>query len=91
MTIESAKAFVERVKNDEEFAKQIAGAKSREERAEIAKAEGFDFTPEEGKVVVETEDGKRVEFEKGDFVRFPKGLSCVWDIKEPVKKHYDFK
>lgn len=45
----------------------------------------------EGKVVVETEDGDRVEFEKGDFVRFPKGLSCVWDIKEPVKKHYDFK
>ena len=43
-----------------------------------------------GKVVVETEDGERVEFGKGDFVRFPKGLSCVWDVKEPVKKHYDF-
>jgi hypothetical protein len=27
----------------------------------------------------------------GDFVRFPKGLSCIWDIEEPVKKHYDFK
>ena len=51
MTIESAKAFVERVKSDEEFAKRVAGADSREERAEIAKAEGFDFTPEELKTV----------------------------------------
>ena len=44
----------------------------------------------EGKVVVETEDGN-VEFGKGDFVTFPKGLSCVWDIREPVKKHFNFK
>jgi uncharacterized cupin superfamily protein len=45
----------------------------------------------EGEVVVEKEDGERVEFGKGDFVTFPKGLKCVWDIKVPVKKHYHFK
>ena len=45
----------------------------------------------EGKVVIETEDGEKVEFGKGDFVTFPQGLSCVWDIKEAVKKHYNFK
>ena len=45
----------------------------------------------EGKVVVETDDGEKVEFGKGDFVTFPKGLSCIWDIKEPVKKHYNFR
>lgn len=45
----------------------------------------------EGKVIVETQDGEKVEFGKGDYVIFPKGLSCVWDIKEPVKKHYTFK
>ena len=45
----------------------------------------------EGKVVVETEDGQQVKFGKGDFVTFPKGLSCVWDVKEPVKKHYNFR
>ncbi len=45
----------------------------------------------EGKVTVETEDGETFEFEKGDFVSFQKGLSCVWDIKKPVKKHYNFK
>jgi len=45
----------------------------------------------EGKVVVETEDGDKVEFGKGDFVTFPRGLSCIWDIKEPVKKHYNLR
>ncbi|MFH1414436.1 MAG: cupin domain-containing protein [Candidatus Omnitrophota bacterium] len=45
----------------------------------------------EGKVNVETKDGKMVSFGKGDFVTFPKGLSCVWDIKQAVRKHYNFK
>ena len=44
-----------------------------------------------GKVSVKTEDGQVVEFQTGDLVTFPKGLSCVWDIKEPVRKHYNFK
>ena len=47
MSVESAKAFVEKVKTDETFAKRIADASSKKERAEIAKAEGFDFTREE--------------------------------------------
>ncbi len=45
----------------------------------------------EGEVVVEAKDGKKVSFGKGDFVTFPKGLSCVWDIKKPVRKHYNFR
>ncbi|MCK4338396.1 MAG: cupin domain-containing protein [Candidatus Cloacimonetes bacterium] len=45
----------------------------------------------EGKVIIETEDGEKVEIGKGNFVTFPKGLSCVWDIKEPIRKHYNFK
>ncbi len=44
----------------------------------------------EGKVIVETGDGK-AEFGRGDFVTFPEGLSCIWDIREPVKKHYNFR
>ena len=43
-----------------------------------------------GKVTVTAKDGKAVDFGAGDFVVFPKGLSCVWDIKEPVRKHYNF-
>ncbi|MBF0606988.1 MAG: cupin domain-containing protein [Magnetococcales bacterium] len=43
-----------------------------------------------GRVVVKTDSGE-VEFGKGDFVTFPEGLSCTWDVKEPVRKHYKFK
>lgn len=45
----------------------------------------------EGDVIVETADGRKISFGKGDFVMFPKGLSCSWDIRKPVKKHYNFK
>lgn len=45
----------------------------------------------EGEVTVETKDGKAVNFGNGDFVSFPKGLSCTWNIKKPVRKHYNFK
>ena len=44
----------------------------------------------QGEVIVETKDGKKVEIKQGDFVTFPKGLSCVWDIKKPIKKHFNF-
>ena len=45
----------------------------------------------EGKVTVTPKNGNAVSFGKGDFVTFPKGLSCTWDVKSPVKKHYIFK
>ncbi len=44
----------------------------------------------EGKVRVKTDEGT-VEFGTGDLVTFPKGLSCEWQIVEPVKKQYTFK
>lgn len=43
----------------------------------------------EGRVIVKTDDGE-VEIKKGDFAIFPEGLSCVWDVKEAVKKHFKF-
>ena len=43
-----------------------------------------------GKVTVTTKDGQSVDFGTGDLVTFPKGLACVWDIKEPVRKYYNF-
>ncbi len=45
----------------------------------------------DGRVTVETGDGNKINFGKGDFVTFPKGLSCTWDIKEAVRKHYNFR
>lgn len=44
----------------------------------------------DGKVKVHYDD-KVVEIQKGDFVVFPKGLKCVWEVVEPVSKHYNFK
>jgi hypothetical protein len=31
-----------------------------------------------------------VEFGAGDYVVFPVGLKCTWEIKEKIKKHYNF-
>ncbi len=47
MSIESAKAFLERVKDDEDFRKELVDRTSAEERMKFAKAQGFDFTKEE--------------------------------------------
>ena len=47
MSIESAKAFVERIKTDGEFRRRIVEAESPEVRTRIMKYEGFDFTKEE--------------------------------------------
>lgn len=44
----------------------------------------------DGIVVIETEQGATT-IKKGDYVTFPKGLSCIWDIKKPVRKHYLFR
>lgn len=43
----------------------------------------------EGKVVVETDEGE-YSINPGDFVTFKDGLKCVWDIKESIRKHYNF-
>jgi len=44
----------------------------------------------EGEVVV-SHSGGSVSFGAGDYVIFPKGLSCVWKVSKPVRKHYIFK
>jgi len=44
----------------------------------------------EGDVVVTPDDGEPVEINKGDLVIFPKGMSCTWNIRRNVKKHYRF-
>ena len=43
----------------------------------------------EGDFFVETEEGT-VHIKPGDFVTFKDGLECIWDIKAPVKKYYNF-
>lgn len=43
----------------------------------------------DGNAVVQTEEGN-VEFGAGDYVVFPKGLKCTWEIKKKIRKHYTF-
>lgn len=47
MSIESAKAFLERTRDDEEWRTKLGAAGGKEERLAIVKEEGFDFTEEE--------------------------------------------
>lgn len=44
-----------------------------------------------GQVTVTPTDGRKpVTFGKGDFVTFPAGMSCTWDVSEAVQKHFMF-
>ena len=44
----------------------------------------------EGRVIVTPDGGEPVELGRGDLVTFPAGLSCTWQILEPIRKHYTF-
>lgn len=43
-----------------------------------------------GSVVVTPEGGAPVAFGKGDLVTFAAGLTCTWEVREAVRKHYRF-
>lgn len=43
-----------------------------------------------GEVTVRYGD-KSVNLKEGDYVIFPKGLFCVWEVKKEVLKHYVFR
>jgi len=44
-----------------------------------------------GQVTVTPTDGRNpATFGKGDFVTFPAGMSCTWDVSEAVQKHFMF-
>ncbi|MCL2202519.1 MAG: cupin domain-containing protein [Defluviitaleaceae bacterium] len=50
----------------------------------------------EGEVTLTYDDPSRagsgsVSFGAGDYCEFPAGLSCVWKVTKPVKKHYEFR
>jgi len=44
----------------------------------------------EGEIAVHTASDT-YEVKPGDFVTFRQGLSCRWEVKSPVRKHYNFK
>ncbi|PNH09143.1 hypothetical protein TSOC_004269 [Tetrabaena socialis] len=44
----------------------------------------------EGAVVVTPKGGEPVEIKAGDMATFPEGMSCTWDVKSAISKHYQF-
>ncbi|AGA91167.1 putative enzyme of the cupin superfamily [Thioflavicoccus mobilis 8321] len=41
-----------------------------------------------GRFTVTPEGGAPQTFGRGDLITFPAGLSCTWEIHQPVEKHY---
>ncbi len=44
----------------------------------------------EGEVIVTPDGGQPIKIGPSDLVTFPAGLSCTWDVRAPVRKHYQF-
>jgi uncharacterized cupin superfamily protein len=44
----------------------------------------------EGEAVVTPAGGQPVTLVEGDLVIFPAGMTCTWEIRQPVTKHYRF-
>ena len=42
----------------------------------------------QGDVTVTNEEGKKFHFQAGDYVIFPEGMKCTWNIHRDVRKHY---
>eukprot|EP00285_Hemiselmis_virescens_P011244 CAMPEP_0173379260 /NCGR_PEP_ID=MMETSP1356-20130122/2284_1 /TAXON_ID=77927 ORGANISM="Hemiselmis virescens, Strain PCC157" /NCGR_SAMPLE_ID=MMETSP1356 /ASSEMBLY_ACC=CAM_ASM_000847 /LENGTH=146 /DNA_ID=CAMNT_0014332571 /DNA_START=9 /DNA_END=449 /DNA_ORIENTATION=+ len=43
-----------------------------------------------GEVTVTPNGGEPVEIKAGDMATFPAGMSCTWDVKKTLSKHYNF-
>ncbi|MEI7597031.1 MAG: cupin domain-containing protein [Bacteroidota bacterium] len=44
----------------------------------------------EGEAIVKDKLGEVINFKRGDFVVFEKGLECEWEIISAIKKKYKF-
>jgi predicted ribosomally synthesized peptide with nif11-like leader len=80
MSIESAKSFLERVRNDEDFRKSVGEIVTAEERMEFVKGAGFDFTKEEIKSVQDELSDDELENISGGTWGCPTAVSCKPDI-----------
>mmetsp|Transcript_27680 Transcript_27680/g.38130 ORF Transcript_27680/g.38130 Transcript_27680/m.38130 type:complete len:141 (-) Transcript_27680:82-504(-) len=41
-------------------------------------------------LIIPKDESPSVEISVGDLCTFPEGLSCIWDVKEAISKHYYF-
>ncbi len=43
-----------------------------------------------GEVVVTPDGSSPVVIQAGNLATFPAGMSCTWDVRVPIQKHYRF-
>jgi len=44
----------------------------------------------EGEAIITDSSGSKRIIKEGDWVEFPKGMSCEWEIKKHLRKKYTF-
>jgi len=79
MSIESAKAFIERMKADENFKNRVIGAETAEARKAIVDEEDFDFTKEEIRSVTSHLSDEEVDAVARGWMCW---IGCVSQVKE---------
>ena len=80
MSIESAKALIEKMKTDEGFRNKAEAIKDSDEFVSFAKSEGFDCTQDEIKQVSEELSDQELDAAAGGVnidVRTPFGCACI--------------
>ncbi len=76
MSVDSAKKFLEKFKNDDAFKNEIESLASDEERKEFVKKAGFEFTKDDLKAVAKS-SGKQ-ELGEEDLESVAGGSSAAW-------------
>ncbi len=71
MSVESAKAFIERMKTDQEFADKVTACEDATARRQLIESAGFDITAEEVKSVAS-------EFSQAELQNVSGGWGC-WE------------
>jgi predicted ribosomally synthesized peptide with nif11-like leader len=79
MSSESAKAFLERLRTDEDFVARIKACPSSTARLALAKAEGFDFSPAE----IRAQASELSDAELEQVAGGGKGYCCTGDTADP--------
>ena len=77
MSIESAKAFVEKIKNDGDFKNKLGELKDGQARLDFAKKAGFDFTVDD---IAKVKEEQGLTDEELDGVAGGCGHGCLYAV-----------
>ena len=81
MSVEQAKAFMEKLDSNKSFLKEIAGAGSDEDRLQLAQKAGFEFTTGELASAMEESASEELSEDELETVAGGAGYLKIGDIK----------